>query len=334
MNISIRPLSTEVIELIESKFKINPIFTEKDWYTQHILGVISRFESDEFQPVFSGGTSLSKGYRLIERFSEDIDFRVKPLKQGLTRAFRSRYQDRLVAAILDSSPDLSLYREVYKRDRSNFLKIQIAYESQFSGADALRPFIQVELSFDEPPLLEPVIRPLSSIVNQFTQQEPEIAGMPCLSLVETASDKIAALSWRVVSKEPDAERYDPRIIRHLHDLSYLAPLVQNDPQFTNLARKTIQKDINGRGRDLDENLKTVPKLLTALTKKLESNPLYKEHYRDFVETVSYGESPSFEIAIGNLGKLTEHLVLEELLNGDAVVVQQVSSQEEDLSIDQ
>jgi Nucleotidyl transferase AbiEii toxin, Type IV TA system len=171
-------------------------------------------------------------------------------------------------------------------------------------------------------------------LNQFTQQEPEIAGMPCLSLVETASDKIAALSWRIVSKEPDAERYDPRIIRHLHDLSYLAPLVQNDSHFANLARKTIQKDINGRGRDLNENLKTVPKLLIALTEKLGSNPLYREHYRDFVETVSYGESPSFETAIGNLGKLTNHLVLEELLNGDAVVAQSEPSQEEDLSLDQ
>jgi predicted nucleotidyltransferase component of viral defense system len=307
MNMSIKPLPINVVELIESRFKINPAFTEKDWYTQHILGVIHRFESDEFEPVFSGGTSLSKGYRLIERFSEDIDFRMKPWQPGLTRSVRSSYQDRLVAAVLESSSDLSLAREVYKRDRSNFLKFQIAYPSQFSGINALRPFIQVEMSFDEPPLLEPVLRPLSSLVNQFTEQEPEIAGMPCLSLVETAADKVAALSWRIVSKEPEAERYDPRIIRHLHDLSYLAPLVQDDPNFEGLARQTIEKDLKIRGQDVTEELKTVPKLLTALIEKLAQNPLYGKHYRDFVETVSYGESPSFERALKNLGQLTKQL---------------------------
>jgi Nucleotidyl transferase AbiEii toxin, Type IV TA system len=201
MSTSIKALSVELLESIKFDFGIDPIFIEKDWYTQHILGVIHRFKSDEFQPVFSGGTSLSKGYRLIERFSEDIDFRMKPLQPGLTRSVRSSYQDRLVAAVLESSSDMSLAREVYKRDRSNFLKFQIAYPSQFAGLNALRPFIQVEMSFDEPPLLEPALRPLSSLVNQFTEQEP------------------------------DAEKYDPRIIRHLHDLSYLAPVWKALPRF-------------------------------------------------------------------------------------------------------
>ena len=44
MNMSIRKLPIDIIELLESKFKIDPIFTEKDWYTQHVLGVIARFE--------------------------------------------------------------------------------------------------------------------------------------------------------------------------------------------------------------------------------------------------------------------------------------------------
>jgi predicted nucleotidyltransferase component of viral defense system len=82
MNMSIKPLPIDIIELLESKFKIDPVFLEKDWYTQHVLGVIARFESDEFEPIFSGGTSLSKGYGLIQRFSEDVDFRVRPLKEN------------------------------------------------------------------------------------------------------------------------------------------------------------------------------------------------------------------------------------------------------------
>lgn len=66
---SIEPLSSGIFKLIKDEFDINPVFLEKDWYTQHVLGVISKFESDEFEPIFAGGTSLSKGYGLIQRFS-------------------------------------------------------------------------------------------------------------------------------------------------------------------------------------------------------------------------------------------------------------------------
>jgi Nucleotidyl transferase AbiEii toxin, Type IV TA system len=200
MSTSIDPPPLDRLKFIEDEYNIDPIFTEKDWYTQHILGVISKFESDEFQPIFSGGTCLSKSYRLIERFSEDIDFRMRPLKEKLTRSYRSNYQDRFVEAILASSSDLKLVRDVYKRDRSTFLKCQIAYPSQFSGADAIRPYIQVELSF-EPPQLEPQFCSVSSLVNQFTQQPPEIPAMACLNLSETAADKMAALGFILADSE-------------------------------------------------------------------------------------------------------------------------------------
>jgi predicted nucleotidyltransferase component of viral defense system len=78
MSMSIEPIPSSVFKLIKDEFNVDPVFIEKDCYTQHILGVIAKFESDEFQPVFSGGTSLSKGYRLIQRFSEDIDLEFTP----------------------------------------------------------------------------------------------------------------------------------------------------------------------------------------------------------------------------------------------------------------
>jgi predicted nucleotidyltransferase component of viral defense system len=306
MSTLIEPPPLDRLKFIEDEYNIDPIFTEKDWYTQHILGVISKFESDEFQPIFSGGTCLSKGYRMIERFSEDIDFRMRPLKEKLTRSYRSNYQDRFVEAILASSSDLQLVRDVYKRDRSTFLKCQIAYPSQFSGDDAIRPYIQVELSF-EPPQLEPQVCSVSSLVNQFTQQPPEIPSMVCLNLAETAADKMAALSWRVVSKEPNAERYDPRIIRHLYDLSYLAPRVIDNPQWLDLSYRTIARDLETRDRELANLLKSPEELLSKLIEKLMSNKLYQSHYQDFVETVAYGESPTFQAAIAALNSLTSKI---------------------------
>jgi len=49
---------------------------EKDLLVTKTLGLVQDFNWDKFSIVFCGGTSLSKGYELIERMSEDIDFKV------------------------------------------------------------------------------------------------------------------------------------------------------------------------------------------------------------------------------------------------------------------
>lgn len=46
---------------------------EKDVLIAQVLGLLQHFNWDEFAIVFCGGTSLSKGYRLIDRMSEDVD---------------------------------------------------------------------------------------------------------------------------------------------------------------------------------------------------------------------------------------------------------------------
>src|SRR5690625_1866561 len=45
---------------------------EKDWWVVQTLSIIFSMEYGDFL-VFKGGTSLSKGWDLIHRFSEDID---------------------------------------------------------------------------------------------------------------------------------------------------------------------------------------------------------------------------------------------------------------------
>src|SRR5581483_6738037 len=52
-------------------FNVSEQFVEKDYYVTEILRIIG----DELgeKAMFKGGTSLSKGWKLINRFSEDID---------------------------------------------------------------------------------------------------------------------------------------------------------------------------------------------------------------------------------------------------------------------
>ena len=51
--------------------KLRPAVIEKDYYVTEALRIIAEREGD--RAIFKGGTSLSKGWGLIERFSEDVD---------------------------------------------------------------------------------------------------------------------------------------------------------------------------------------------------------------------------------------------------------------------
>ncbi len=56
--------------------KLRPAIIEKDYYVTEALRVIARTSVDKV--IFKGGTSLAKGWNLIERFSEDIDIFLDP----------------------------------------------------------------------------------------------------------------------------------------------------------------------------------------------------------------------------------------------------------------
>lgn len=51
---------------------------EKDWWVTLTLKAIFESPYAKFF-IFKGGTSLSKGWKLIERFSEDIDIALDPM---------------------------------------------------------------------------------------------------------------------------------------------------------------------------------------------------------------------------------------------------------------
>ncbi|MBN1184065.1 MAG: nucleotidyl transferase AbiEii/AbiGii toxin family protein [Bacteroidales bacterium] len=63
------------IRAASDHFDIREIFIEKDYWVTFILRRLSLSENKD-KVVFKGGTSLSKVYKLIERFSEDIDLAI------------------------------------------------------------------------------------------------------------------------------------------------------------------------------------------------------------------------------------------------------------------
>jgi len=66
---------TSAIQATSDKLNILPVFIEKDYWITLVLKRLSESKYNE-SVVFKGGTSLSKGYKMIDRFSEDIDIAV------------------------------------------------------------------------------------------------------------------------------------------------------------------------------------------------------------------------------------------------------------------
>jgi predicted nucleotidyltransferase component of viral defense system len=63
----------EIFQEAAARLGIMPAIVEKDFWVTWILNVIFADSVLSQQLMFKGGTSLSKVYGLIERFSEDID---------------------------------------------------------------------------------------------------------------------------------------------------------------------------------------------------------------------------------------------------------------------
>src|SRR5215472_6270093 len=70
---------------------VSPVILEKDFWVCWLLGIL--FESEFASSlVFKGGTSLSKVFGVIERFSEDIDLSLSPKFLKLPEPGTSRNQ--------------------------------------------------------------------------------------------------------------------------------------------------------------------------------------------------------------------------------------------------
>ena len=70
-----QPLFAQLLNFAANALNIRPEFIEKDYWITRALQRMSQNINAE-KVVFKGGTSLSKAYRLTNRFSEDIDIAV------------------------------------------------------------------------------------------------------------------------------------------------------------------------------------------------------------------------------------------------------------------
>lgn len=65
----------ELLRIVAVDRKLAIGLVEKDYWVTHTLWAM---HDAGFEVWFKGGTSLSKGFDLIERFSEDLDVKIEP----------------------------------------------------------------------------------------------------------------------------------------------------------------------------------------------------------------------------------------------------------------
>jgi predicted nucleotidyltransferase component of viral defense system len=79
------------------------------------LAAISSADKGPFQLVFQGGTALSRAHRLIERMSEDIDFKIVTTEKQPRSAYRQLREEitrALLAAGFEFDPKNEMHRRV------------------------------------------------------------------------------------------------------------------------------------------------------------------------------------------------------------------------------
>lgn len=117
---------------------IDPSFIEKDWWVTQVIAVLANPTAEGFEFVFTGGTALSKAHNLIQRFSEDVDFRVIASTTPQNRRTLSTFKHGVIDALRQSGFAIE-DDHIQARDENRFFSIDFDYPSHFSRPDALRP---------------------------------------------------------------------------------------------------------------------------------------------------------------------------------------------------
>lgn len=90
--------------------KISEAIVEKDYYVTEVLRKCAEHLPQDV--IFKGGTSLSKGFKLIRRFSEDVDLYVAPVQaNGTASPNQTKQRMKRLAALVAEHPALTLGTE-------------------------------------------------------------------------------------------------------------------------------------------------------------------------------------------------------------------------------
>ena len=117
-----------LIQMTASSFGVTPVYIEKDYWVTYVLKNLFTSEYKD-KVIFKGGTSLSKAYSLIKRFSEDVDLQLINF-EGSEHQKKSLMKKIEAAATVGLIPQPNHPRE---NKRGNIRKTVYKYQKSIEG---------------------------------------------------------------------------------------------------------------------------------------------------------------------------------------------------------
>ena len=311
----------DIYKLITNKTAMPGFAVEKDWWVVQTLSIIFEMEIGKHL-VFKGGTSLSKAWGLIDRFSEDVDLAVDRSFYGfegeLSKNQRTKLRKKASIYITDIFyPELKAKFE--ERGLDVEIKIieplssdqdpriiEVYYPYIVSSPGYIQPRVQVEIGSRS--MREPfTVCSFSTLVDEtypdkvFTQGTIEI---PTVNPERTLLEKIFLLHEEF-QRPAEKIRVD-RLSRHLYDIYQLSKTEFADKALSNegLYKSIVEhRRVFTKVGGVDYNLHS-PKTINPIPNE-ELLEAWKKDYKTMQEQMIYGDSPTFEDMIEGIKKLKQ-----------------------------
>mgnify|MGYP001308268089 CR=1 FL=1 len=301
-----------------------PFAIEKDWWVVHTIALIYKLNCAR-SLVFKGGTSLSKGWRLIQRFSEDIDLALNreylgfdgELENAEIRRLRRRsfeYLTNTFAPGLQGKfleygfKDVTVKTQQAPNHDQDPVIIEIYYPKLTEKDTYLKPGVLVEIGSRS--LIEPFTnRILTTMVAERYPVQPfsdNPITVPVVNPERTFLEKIFLLHEEL--HRPEAKKRIDGLSRHLYDIEVLshtefARKAFLSPQlyFTIVDHRRKFNRISG----VDFNNHKPDKIMFVPSANYLSE--WENDYNQMRESMIYGETLSFKELIKNLLTLQSQL---------------------------
>ncbi|MCK5285203.1 MAG: nucleotidyl transferase AbiEii/AbiGii toxin family protein [Alphaproteobacteria bacterium] len=253
------PDFSELIRIVGQDHSIDPALVEKDYWIMHCLYGLQdmglRFE-------LKGGTSLSKGYGIIHRFSEDIDIRIEPpddmdVKTGRNQnkpvhcESRKGFYNWLADTISIDGIEKIWRDESFDDSKYRSGGIRLHYKSMSGSLSGLKEGILLEVGFDD--ITPNKEKNISSWAYDYAVDKVDIIdnrakGVLCYHPGYTLVEKLQTISTKY-RQQQESGSFPVNFMRHYYDVYCLlkTPDVQDfigTPEYQVHKRKRFRSGDN------------------------------------------------------------------------------------------